>query len=71
MKRHSKHDPIQLNPDVSVMWPNTCRFGPHVSGEFAADVVVVGADVVKAPIGELVGAVKLKSHDIHHLTGLG
>ncbi len=55
---------IPLNTKcIKEMKDNTCWFGPHVSGEFAAHVVVVGADVVKAPIGELIGTVKLKTHD--------
>lgn len=40
--------------------PLTSRHGLHVPGELAADVVVVGADVMEAPVGELVGAVKLE-----------
>ncbi len=55
---------IPLNTKcIKEMKDNTCWFGPHVSGEFAAHVVVVGADVVKAPIGELIGTVELKTHD--------
>lgn len=64
MNKHSKH--VRLNPgqvDKHISLYITCTFGSHVSGEFAAHVVVVGADVVKAPIGELVGTVKLKPHD--------
>lgn len=38
----------------------TSRHGLHVTGKLAADVVVVGADVVEAPVGELVGAVELQ-----------
>jgi len=33
--------------------------GLHVSGELAAHVVVVGADVVKTPVSQLVRAVEL------------
>ncbi len=55
---------IPLNTKcIKEMKDSTCWFGPHVSGEFAAHVVVVGADVVKAPIGELIGTVELKTHD--------
>lgn len=37
----------------------TWGHGLHVSGELAAHVVVVGADVVKTPVGQLVCAVEL------------
>lgn len=37
----------------------TCGFGFHVPGKLAAHAVVVGADVVKAPISELMGTVEL------------
>lgn len=37
----------------------TWRHSLHVSGELAAHVVVVGADMVKTPVGQLVRAVEL------------
>jgi len=37
----------------------TCRFGLHVTREFATDSVVVGADVVEAPISHLMRTVEL------------
>lgn len=42
--------------------PVTCRIGPHLSGKLAADTVVVGADVVKTPASELLGAVELSRY---------
>lgn len=40
----------------------TCRLGLHLSGKLAADAVIVGADVVKTPTGELLGAVELPTY---------
>lgn len=40
----------------------TCRLGLHISGELAADAVVVGTDVVKTPTSELLGTMELPTH---------
>lgn len=40
----------------------TWGHGLHVSGELAAHVVVVGADVVETPVCQLVCAVELGEH---------
>ena len=53
------------------------RHSLHVSGELAAHVVVVGADMVKTPVGQLVRAVELCQFqeykdipiDVHHHLG--
>lgn len=39
----------------------TCRLGLHVSGKFAADTVVIGANVMKTPSGELLSTVELQT----------
>lgn len=41
-------------------WVYTWRHGLHVFGEFATHAVVVGANVMEAPGGELFGIVELK-----------
>ena len=43
----------------------TCRFGLHVSGELAANAVVVGADVVKAPASQLLSTMELSRYKIY------
>lgn len=48
----------------------TCRLGLHVSGKLAANTVVVGADVVKAPASQLLGAVELSRYKIYSLLHL-
>lgn len=42
----------------------TCRLGLHLSGKLATDTVVVGADVVKTPASELLGAVELSTYQL-------
>lgn len=37
----------------------TWRLGLHVSGEFTADTIVIGADVVKTPSSKLLSAMEL------------
>lgn len=39
----------------------TCRLGLHVSGKFAADTVVIGANVMKTPSSELLGTMELQT----------
>lgn len=39
----------------------TCRLGLHVSRKFAADTVVIGANVMKTPSSELLSTMELQT----------
>lgn len=42
----------------------TCRLGLHVSGKFAADTVVIGANVMKTPSSELLSTMELRTKSL-------
>lgn len=42
----------------------TCRLGLHVSGKFAADAVVIGANVMKTPSSELLSTMELQTKSL-------